>query len=59
MILPEWFLALHPMAQAFMLVYSQNMTALGASLVFTKQVSFKLLDSMMGFAAGVMIAASI
>jgi ZIP family zinc transporter len=36
------------------------MTALGASLVFfTKQVSFKLLDSMMGFAAGVMIAASI
>ena len=61
MILPEWFLALHPMAQAFMAgLFTWGMTALGASLVFfTKQVSFKLLDSMMGFAAGVMIAASI
>ena len=61
MILPEWFLALHPMAQAFMAgLFTWGMTALGASLVFfTKQVSLKLLDSMMGFAAGVMIAASI
>ena len=61
MILPEWFLALHPMAQAFIAgLFTWGMTALGASLVFfTKQVSFKLLDSMMGFAAGVMIAASI
>lgn len=61
MILPEWFLALHPIAQAFMAgLFTWGMTALGASLVFfTKQVSFKLLDSMMGFAAGVMIAASI
>ena len=61
MILPEWFLALHPIAQAFMAgLFTWGMTALGASLVFfTKQVSFKLVDSMMGFAAGVMIAASI
>ena len=61
MILPEWFLALHPMSQAFMAgLFTWGMTALGASLVFfTKQVSLKLLDSMMGFAAGVMIAASI
>ena len=61
MILPEWFLALHPIAQAFMAgLFTWGMPALGASLVFfTKQVSFKLLDSMMGFAAGVMIAASI
>ncbi len=61
MILPEWFLALHPMAQAFIAgLLTWGLTALGASLVFfTKQVSFKLLDSMMGFAAGVMIAASI
>tara|TARA_Y200000002_G_scaffold357095_1_gene339373 strand:+ start:3257 stop:4084 length:828 start_codon:yes stop_codon:yes gene_type:complete len=61
MIIPDWFLALHPVAQAFMAgLFTWAMTALGASLVFfTKQVSFKLLDSMMGFAAGVMIAASI
>ena len=61
MILPDWFLALHPVAQAFIAgLFTWGMTALGASLVFfTKQVSFKLLDSMMGFAAGVMIAASI
>jgi ZIP family zinc transporter len=61
MILPDWFLALHPIAQAFIAgLFTWGMTALGASLVFfTKQVSVKLLDSMMGFAAGVMIAASI
>ena len=61
MILPDWFLALHPVVQAFIAgLFTWGMTALGASLVFfTKQVSFKLLDSMMGFAAGVMIAASI
>ena len=61
MILPDWFLVLHPIVQAFIAgLFTWGMTALGASLVFfTKQVSFKLLDSMMGFAAGVMIAASI
>ena len=61
MILPDWFLSLHPIVQAFIAgLFTWGMTALGASLVFfTKQVSFKLLDSIMGFAAGVMIAASI
>jgi zinc transporter, ZIP family len=35
------------------------LTALGAALVFvTKKVNRKLLDSMLGFVAGVMIAAS-
>ena len=35
------------------------MTALGASLVFaTKTINQRLLDSMLGFAGGVMIAAS-
>ncbi len=39
--------------------FTWGMTALGASLVFgTKNVPRKLLDAMLGFAAGVMIAAS-
>jgi ZIP family zinc transporter len=39
--------------------FTWGMTALGASLVFaTKEVNKKLLDAMMGFAGGVMIAAS-
>ena len=61
MILPDWFLALPPCYTGFYSgLFTWGMTALGASLVFfTKQVGFKLLDSMMGFAAGVMIAASI
>ena len=34
MILPEWFLALHPMAQAFIAgLFTWGMTALGTSLV--------------------------
>jgi len=40
-------------------IFTWALTALGASAVFsTKEVSQKLLDAMMGFAAGVMIAAS-
>ena len=39
--------------------FTWGLTALGASLVFgTKSVNRKLLDAMLGFAAGVMIAAS-
>jgi zinc transporter, ZIP family len=39
--------------------FTWGMTALGAALVFgTKKVNRKLLDAMLGFAAGVMIAAS-
>ena len=40
-------------------LFTWGMTALGASLVFaTKTVNQRLLDSMLGFAGGVMIAAS-
>jgi ZIP family zinc transporter len=46
--------------QAFLAtMFTWGMTAAGAALVFgTKNVPRKLLDSMLGFAAGVMIAAS-
>jgi zinc transporter, ZIP family len=51
---------LDPILQAFLATcFTWGMTALGAALVFTtKKVNEKLLDSMLGFAAGVMIAAS-
>lgn len=54
------FLGLSPVTQAFTAgLFTWFLTALGASLVFfTRTVNQKLLDSMMGFAAGVMIAAS-
>lgn len=60
-ILPQWFLELNPILQALCGgLFTWMVTALGASLVFfTKKVSYLLLDSMMGFAAGVMIAASV
>lgn len=56
----EWFLNLDPLLQSLIAgLFTWGMTALGAALVFfTKNVGFKLLDAMMGFAAGVMIAAS-
>lgn len=61
MILPDWFLELNPLVQALIGgLFTWGVTALGASLVFfTKKVNYVLLDSMMGFAAGVMIAASV
>lgn len=51
---------LHPITQAFVAtLFTWLITAAGAALVFwTKKVNPKLLDSMLGFAAGVMIAAS-
>jgi ZIP family zinc transporter len=54
------FAGLSPVLQAlFATMFTWGMTAAGASLVFgTKNVPRKLLDSMLGFAAGVMIAAS-
>jgi ZIP family zinc transporter len=56
----ESFSALNPVLQAFIAtLFTWSVTALGASLVFFfKKVNQKILDSMMGFAAGVMIAAS-
>ncbi len=51
---------LSPLAQAFIAgIFTWAMTAFGAAAVFaTKRVSQKILDSMLGFAAGVMTAAS-
>ncbi len=59
--IPVWFLELNPILQALIAgLFTWGLTALGASLVFlTKKVNYALLDSMMGFAAGVMIAASV
>lgn len=56
----EWFTALHPVLQASLAgVFTWSVTALGASAVFlTQHVNRKLLDSMLGFSAGVMLAAS-
>lgn len=50
----------HPVQQALLAtLFTWSVTALGASLVFFfKSFNQKLLDSMMGFAAGVMLAAS-
>ncbi len=51
---------LHPVAQALLAtLFTWGVTALGAAMVFTtKNISRKTLDFMLGFAAGVMIAAS-
>ena len=56
----EFFLELNPVVQAFVAtLFTWGVTAAGAALVFLKKtVSQKVLDSMLGFAAGVMIAAS-
>jgi ZIP family zinc transporter len=54
------FLALSPVTQAFIAtLFTWGVTAAGAALVFlTRDINQKLMDSMLGFAAGVMIAAS-
>src|SRR6056297_25564 len=59
--IPEWFFELNPILQALIGgLFTWGMTSLGAGVVFfTKSVSQKALDSMLGFAAGVMIAASV
>lgn len=59
--IPDWFLQLSPISQALLGgLFTWAVTALGAALVFfTKTVKDAFLDSMMGFAAGVMIAASV
>jgi ZIP family zinc transporter len=60
-LLQEWYMIQNPVLQAFLAgLFTWFMTAAGAAIVFlTRSVGYKLLDSMMGFAAGVMIAASI
>ncbi len=56
----EWFIAQNPVFQALMAtLFTWGVTALGAAMVFFfKEIKRKVLDSMLGFAAGVMIAAS-
>jgi len=56
----EWFTNLNPVWQALVAtLFTWLMTALGAGLVFFfKTINRKMLDGMLGFAAGVMIAAS-
>jgi ZIP family zinc transporter len=56
----DWFVNLSPIWQAFLATcFTWSLTAVGASVVFFfKAVNRKVLDGMLGFAAGVMIAAS-
>lgn len=56
----DWFNNLNPILQALLAtLFTWGVTALGAALVFFfKNLNRKVLDSMLGFAAGVMIAAS-
>ncbi len=58
--MPEWFLNSTPIIQALVATgFTWFVTALGASMVFFfKTIDRKFLDGMLGFAAGVMIAAS-
>lgn len=56
----ESFMELNPVLQALLAtLFTWGVTAAGAALVYAKkEVDQKLLDGMLGFAAGVMIAAS-
>ncbi|GAK52817.1 zinc/iron permease [Candidatus Moduliflexus flocculans] len=56
----EKFTTFHPVFQAFLATcFTWFVTALGAAMVFFfKEINRKTLDGMLGFAAGVMIAAS-
>jgi ZIP family zinc transporter len=56
----ETFKNLHPVLQALLAtLFTYGVTALGAALVFFfKTINRKVLDGMLGFAAGVMVAAS-
>jgi ZIP family zinc transporter len=56
----EWFLSRHVVVQALLAtLFTYGVTALGAGTVFFfKTINRKVLDGMLGFAGGVMIAAS-
>lgn len=56
----SWFLKLSPVVQALLAtLFTWGVTALGAAMVFFfKEINKKILNAMLGFAAGVMIAAS-
>lgn len=55
-----WFAGLHPAVQALLAgLFTWSVTALGAAAVFfTRHVNRRLLDAMLGFSGGVMLAAS-
>ncbi len=59
-IMANWFAELNPVLQALVAtLFTWFVTALGAGLVFFfRTINRKVLDAMLGFAAGVMIAAS-
>ncbi len=56
----EWFKALNPILQALLgTLFTWGVTALGAAMVFFfKSIKKEVFNGMLGFAAGVMIAAS-
>jgi ZIP family zinc transporter len=56
----DWFISLSPVWQALLAgLFTWSVTAAGAATVFlAKNVNRRLLDSMLGFSAGVMLAAS-
>lgn len=56
----NWFINLNPVWQALLAtIFTWGVTATGAAVVFFfKKVNKKVLDAMLGFAAGIMIAAS-
>lgn len=56
----DWFLALHPIWQALLAgLFTWGMTAAGAAGVFfARQINRRVLDAMLGFSGGVMLAAS-
>lgn len=58
--MPQWFVDLGPVTQAFiMTLFTWGVTAAGAAIVFfMKRPNRKFLDGMLGMASGVMIAAS-
>ena len=56
----DWFIHLHPAVQALLAtLFTWGLTALGAAMVFFfRSINRRVLNAMLGFAAGVMIAAS-
>lgn len=56
----EWFLTLHPVTQALLAgLFTWGVTAVGAASVFlARHIDRRLLDAMLGFSGGVMLAAS-
>ncbi|WP_221930615.1 ZIP family metal transporter [Planococcus salinarum] len=56
----EWFISVSPVMQALLAsLFTWGVTAIGAATVFlVKTINLKIMDAMLGFAGGVMIAAS-